>query len=190
MKTLLSILTLSIIFISSCTETVIGPQGPRGDQGPVGPIGADGESAFVFEYENIDFTRGNNYQVFLPYPSNFEGFGSDVALVYLLWNVEEVNGEDVEVWRSLSQQVLFTDGTLQYNYDFSSTDVRLFMEANFSLDELTAVDTDGWVARVVVVPGSFWDNGRVDVSDYNKVEEMLGLPKLEVERNDSWSRRE
>lgn len=180
MKTLLSSLILSIIVLSSCTETVIGP---RGDQGPVGPSGAAGENGYVFEYENIDFTASNNFELLLEYPSDFEGVNSDVALVYFLWPLED--DLDYDVWRPLPQQVLFDDGILQYNFDFTATDVRLFLSANFSLNELAAIHTDGWVARVVVVPGNFWNNGRIDFSDYNQVKEMLGLPDLNVRTSES-----
>lgn len=189
MKTIYSITVLALLLSTSCTETIIGPVGPRGDQGPVGPEGAPGENGYVFEYENIDFTGGNNYEVFLPYPSDFEGLDSDIAIVYLLWDVQEINGQSVDIWRPLPQQILFTDGTLQYNFDFSKNDVRLFLDANFSLDELTAIDTDGWVARVVVVPGSFWGSGRVDINDYYQVKSMLGLPDLNKERVGNFSRR-
>lgn len=173
MKTLLSTIALSILILSSCTETVVGP---RGEQGPIGPEGAQGESGYVFEYENIDFTSGNGYEVLLEYPESFEGYDSDVALVYFLWPLED--GLDYDVWRLLPQQALFDEGILQYNYDFTATDVRLFLDANFSLDGLAAVHTDAWVARVVVVPGSFWGNGRIDATDYSNVKEMLGLPDL------------
>ncbi|MFT6865419.1 MAG: hypothetical protein ACJA08_000237 [Cyclobacteriaceae bacterium] len=188
MKTSISIFLLSSLMFS-CSETIIGPVGPRGDDGPIGPQGAQGENGYVFEYENIDFTSSNNYEVFLTYPSDFEGLESDVAIVYLLWDVQEVDGQSVDIWRPLAQQILFTDGILQYNFDFSKNDVRLFLAANFSLDELIAIDTDGWVARVVVVPGTFWGSGRVAVNDYDEVKSILGLPELATERKGNYSRR-
>lgn len=151
---------IMIILFSACTETVVGPQGARGPQGPQGNDGApgiQGESGFVFEFDNINFTAGNGYKVLLPYPDNFEGLTSDVALVYFLWGEE--NG--AEIWRLLPQQILFDDGgILIYNYDFTGGDASVFLQANFPLAELGAIDTDNWVARVVVVPGRF---GRVIV---------------------------
>ena len=161
----ISFLALVVVLSSCVSETIIGPEGPKGDTGPQGPAGAPGESGYVFEYENINFTSGDNYSVLLEYPDDFEGLESDVALVYLLWPLED--GLDYDVWRPLSQQVLFTDGTLQYNYDFTAFDTRLFLEANFPLDELAAIDTDNWVARVVIVPGSFWaSSGRTLMPEY------------------------
>lgn len=178
MKTLIATLVLATILLSSCTETVIGP---RGEQGPSGPQGAAGENGHVFEFENIDFTSSNNYEVLLEYPDNFEGLQSDVALVYFLWPLED--NLDFDVWRPIPQTVLVDQGILQYNFDFTATDTRLFLESNFPLNQLTGIFTDGWVARVVIVPGDFWDNGRVDFSDYDAVASMLGLPELNVVRD-------
>ncbi|MEQ9305867.1 MAG: hypothetical protein RJQ14_18280, partial [Marinoscillum sp.] len=171
-------LVLSIVLITSCTDTYIGPPGPVGPQGPQGPQGADGESGYVFEWENVDFTAPE-YEVLLSYPDNFEGFDSDVALVYFLWDAYTTDGgEEVEVWRQLSQNILTDDGIHQYNYEFSKYNVLLIMDAEFPLDMLRAMDTDNWVVRVVVVPGGFWNSGRIDFADYHEVEQMLGLPEI------------
>ena len=174
---------LSIAVLSSCTihDTTPGPQGPTGPQGPQGPQGVQGEqgeSGYVMEWESINFTAPD-YEVILPYSDfSFEGLDSDVALVYLLWGTEDVNGEILDIWRPLQQIVLTNNGILQYNYDFTKYDVRLFLDANYSLDMLGAIDTDDWVARVVVVPGDFVSNGRADLGDYYDVVEALGLPEL------------
>lgn len=154
----------------------IGPQGPEGPQGPQGPQGAAGESGFVFEFENVNFTSPD-YEVFLTFPDDFEVLPSDVVITYFLWDVQTIDGQEVEVWRQLPQ-VLFTDhGTLQYNFDFTLYDVRLFLDSNFSLDVLSANFTDQWIVRVVIVPGDFV-NGRIDFSNYNNIKELLGLPDL------------
>ncbi len=176
---LLSILGFSSCFISD--DGQVGPVGPQGPAGPQGPQGAAGESGFVFEYTDINFTAPA-YEVFLTYPDDFETLPSDVAIVYLLWGVEEIDGVEVEIWRQLPQTLIVDEGLLQYNFDFSQNDVRLFLDADFPLDILTANDTDEWIARVVVVPGNFW-NGRRDLSDYYELEKELGLPKINSNRN-------
>jgi len=181
MKTSATILAfLLILVLGSCYDnSVVGPQGPAGPQGPTGPQGAQGESGYVFEWQNIDFTASNNYQVILSYPNSFEGLDSDVALVYLLWDTYTNNsGETVDVWRPLNQTMLTENGTLLYKFDYSKYDVRLFLESDFSKDLLGAIDTDNWVARVVVVPGNFVSTGRVDIGDYDAVTSALGLPDL------------
>ena len=180
MKKLIDIISVALIIaISSCTSENVGPQGPQGLQGPQGPEGPQGESGFVFEYEQVTFTDPD-YDVILPFPENFESLASDVALVYLLWEVVEINGVDTEIWRPVPQTVFTDQGILQYNFDFSLVDVRLFLEAEFDLALLGAEDTDNWVVRVVIVPGDFWSSSRLsaDEIDYNDLKEMLGLPDL------------
>lgn len=174
---LLSVILPSMLWLSGCVDESIGPPGPQGDRGPQGPKGDPGESGFVFEYEDINFTAPS-YDIILDYSPDFEGLDSDVALVYLLWEVVEEDGELIDIWRPLPQTVLHPEGTLYYNYDFTKYNVRLFLDATFPLDLLGAIDTDGWVVRVVVVPGNFWNSGRIDFSDYNQVKEALGLPEL------------
>ena len=181
MKTLTNILAiLFILSLAACgdgPQGPIGPQGPQGPQGPTGPQGAQGESGFVIEYEDVDFT-GPEYEVFLDF-GDFEVLPSDVALVYFLWDVQNIDGQDVEIWRQLPQTIFLPEGLLIYNFDFAVTDIKLFLAADFSLDLLGAMDTDDWIVRVVVVPGDFVNTGgRQDFSDYNKVKEILGLPEL------------
>jgi hypothetical protein len=85
----------------------------------------------------------------------------------------------MEIWRQLPQTVLSSKGQLIYNYDFTKKDVRLFLNATFPLDQLTAIDTDEWVARVVVVPGDFWASGRVDNNiTYSELLEMLEIENI------------
>ena len=194
MKNSFTISIIALLFLlGACTireEGPIGPQGQQGVQGPQGIQGIQGESGFVMEWESVNFTAPN-YEVILPYSDfGFEGFNSDVALTYLLWGTEDINGETVEIWRKLQQTILTTDGILQYNYDFTKYDIRLFLDANYNLDLLTAIDTDAWVVRVVVVPGEFWNNGgRFDVSNYHEVAEALGLPEIEREPKSKITRR-
>ena len=90
MKTIVNVFLIGlIVFWSSCTTDNVGPAGPTGPTGPLGEPGPKGDSGFVFEFEDIDFT-GPEYEVFLPFPNDFETLASDVALVYLLWDVVEI----------------------------------------------------------------------------------------------------
>jgi len=175
MKKIINIISIAIVLtIFGCT----GEEGPVGPEGPEGPQGPKGDRGYVFEFEDINFIAPD-YDVFLTYPPSFEGYDSDVALVYLLWGVENVDGEDLEVWRQLPQTVIDERGSLVYNYDFTKNDVRLFLEATFSLDQLQAIDTDNWIARVVVVPGDFWASSRfTGLIEYNDLKEALNLPDL------------
>ena len=177
MKTLkTSLILLTSILIYACTTGEVGPQGPAG---PEGPEGIQGESAYVFEYSDVDFISPD-YEVILPYPDDFEGVASDVALVYLLWDVStDGDGNQLEVWRQMPQIVHTELGKIHYNFDFTIPDVRLFLIPEFSPTELLPVDTDDWVIRTVIIPGDFWGSRMsLDHSDYNAVKEAYGLPEF------------
>jgi hypothetical protein len=149
-----------------------GPEGPSGNPGPRGPQGDPGEEAYVFEIV-FSYPR-ETYEYFWDFPSNFTVFESDKILVYHLW---DVNG-NTDVWRQLPQVVFFNQGILQMNFDFTIFDVRLFLEANFPLIELTNTFLNDWVSRIVVVPAALQNeaitNG-LDFSDYNAVIEYFNL---------------
>ena len=95
----------------------------------------------------VDFNANNNYEIVEPY--GFDVFEYDVTLVYILWETD--NGQDV--WRLLPQSTIFVGGaTLTYNFDFTQTDVKLFLEGTANFDNLDAVWTQDAVFRIVVVP--------------------------------------
>ena len=190
MKTFTKLLfVLLLLGLFSCVDETVLVEGPQGPQGIPGATGAQGESGYVFEFSDIDFVAPE-YEVFLPFPNDFEVLTSDVVLVYFLWDVQEVDGIATEVWRPLPQTVFTLDGTLQYNFDFTVLDTRLFLDANFPLDWLEARDTDQWVARVVVAPGNFWGSGRLATApSYEEVKSRLGLPELDTERTIKIDRR-
>lgn len=146
-----------------------GPQGPPGLQGPQGNNGGLIVSQ-AFERE-LDFNAANNYQFTEPY--GFEVFPSDVTLVYILW--ETVDGQDV--WRLLPQTVEFEDGNLIYNFDFTRTDVRYFLDGSIDFGSLDPSYTQNQVFRVVVVPA---DNvGRVDYNDLSVVMDAYGIESFD-----------
>jgi hypothetical protein len=75
---------------------------------------------------------------------------------------------------------LFTqDGLLQYSFDHSIFDVSVFLDAEFPLGFLGPDLTDGWIIRVVIVPGLFGTNGRyiapVNYEDYAEVKAYYHL---------------
>jgi len=183
------ILTLAIVFfLFSCDEDPTVVEGPRGPQGIEGPQGIPGESGYAFEYIDINFT-GPEFEVFLPFPADFEVLISDVVLAYLLWDIVEVDGVEQEVWRPLPQNILTEAGLLQYNFDFTVLDVRLFLDAEFALESLGAIDTDDWIARIVIVPASFWNGRSMDIPSYEELSKQLGLQERKPQSNRSVERR-
>ncbi|EGV45023.1 hypothetical protein BZARG_331 [Bizionia argentinensis JUB59] len=158
MKNLIAVLFVSALLITSCE----GPQGPPGSPGLQGNDGIDGETIVAPSFEiELDFTAANNFEFFEPY--GFNTLSSDITLVYILWEVN--NGQDV--WRLLPQTVEFNNGTLVYNYDFTQTEVSIFLDGTIDFNTLDISWTNNRVFRVVVVPA---DNvGRQDFSDINAV---------------------
>ena len=180
MKRLYILFLFALIGLSSCYRGE-GIPGPRGYDGRDGIDGIDGEESYVFEYE-FSFTAPE-YSVLLNLPNDFEMLDSDVMQVYFLW---EVTNDRVEVWRALPQTLFFTDGMLQYNYDYTKFDARVFLDGTVNLDGLGADLTDNWIARVVVIPAQF--TGRIDYSDYNAVKAHLNLSDSKLASSDYPSR--
>ena len=141
MKRILSIIALFTIVLTAC----------EGAPGPPGPAGFDGQNGGIitsnaFEVQ-VNFNINNQYQIIEPY--GFRVFEYDMTLVYILWEI--IDGQDV--WRLLPQSTTFIDGArLTYNFDFTQTDVKIFLEGTANFSNLEAVWTQGAVFRIVVIP--------------------------------------
>lgn len=157
MKKITSILLLfTAILISSC-------------EGPVGPPGQDGDALIgtIFEKEG-DFTAANNYELYFNFPNNFEIYDTDVVLVYILWETTTVNGNQTDVWRLMPQSRFIDDGVIQYNFDYTVTDVRFFLETTFDYADLLPAETDNQVFRIAVLPADFLATKKsVEINDLN-----------------------
>lgn len=158
MKKFAALLTVFALLLTAC----------EGDPGPPGQDGLNGSiiASSAFEIE-LDFTPSNNYEYIEAY--GFDVFPTDVTLVYILW--ETSNGQDI--WRLIPQTVEFDDGNLVYNYDFTQTDVRFFLDGSTDFSTLDSVYTDNQIFRVVIVPA---DNvGRMDYSNFNVITEQYNI---------------
>ena len=153
MKSTLSIIALFSILLTSC----VVEEGVDGRDG--GLIVAD-----AFEIA-VDFNAQNNYEIVEPY--GFNVFEYDITLVYILWEID--NGQ--EVWRLLPQSTTFIGGaTLNYNFDFTQTDVKLFLEGTANFNNLDTVWTQDVVFRVVVVPADNVNNlNNPEMTDFNSI---------------------
>lgn len=140
------ILLLSAIFISSC----------EGPMGPPGIPGKDGDALIgtIFEKEG-DFNASNSYELFFDFPKNFDIYDTDVVLVYILWDVVTVNGKQTDMWRLLPQTVILDQGFIQYNFDYTVNDVRIFLETTIPFGDLLPAETQDQVFRIAVLPADF-----------------------------------
>ncbi len=162
-KLFMLLMSIVAVTFSSC----------EGDQGPPGPPGFDGGIIVsgAFEIE-VDFTPANNYEFVETY--GFDVFPSDVTLVYILW--ETSNGQDI--WRLIPQNVIFPEGILIYNYDFTQSDVRFFLDGTINFNILDPSYTQNQVFRVVVVPADNVDG--IDISNLNLVMDANGIENFEI----------
>lgn len=156
MKKIITLLFVGALVLTSCT----------GDQGPPGPPGLQGENGGIitssaFEIY-VDFLESQDYS----YTENFgfDVYPSDVALVYISWELE--NGDDV--WRLCPQTFHFNDSELVYNFDFTQTNVRFFLDGTVDFNTLGPEWTQQQVFRVVVVPAE-----NIDGVDINNIEEVM-----------------
>lgn len=151
-------------------------EGPQGPQGIPGEPGVNIVSE-VFEVE-VDFIAEENYSETLLFdPPIIE---SDVVLAFVMWELE---GES-PVWRALPQTAYFNGGgILVYNYDFTSSNFRFFLDGNVDFATLDSDWTDNQLFRVVVVPGDFASaNARIDLTNYDAVTQALGLSDADFKR--------
>ena len=170
MKRFILLLSALALVLTACTGDP-GPIGPPGPRGFDGIDGIDGEVAGAFEIA-IDFTAENNYEFIEEY--GFDVFPSDVTLVYIEWDTFEGS----PIWRLLPQTVYFDEGILTYNFDFTQTDVRFFLDGTIDFSILDPVWTNNQAFRVVVVPAENVDG--IDTSDLNTVMALNGVQSFEI----------
>lgn len=123
----------------------------KGDRGPQGPAGTNllGQ---VFE-ATVDFHSGNDFTVIVDYPGNVEVYESDAVLVYLL---EEELNDNVDVWTPLPQTYFINgEGTMIYSFNHTFLDVKVFLDADFPLGNLSSTFTQNQTFRIAVVPSEF-----------------------------------
>jgi len=129
----------------------------------------------VFEYTNVNFTSANGYSQILTYPHTI--YTSDMVLVYRLSGLFQ--GEDI--WRLQPESYFFDDGTLdlKYDFDFTRYDTNVFMEG-FDLANVSVDYRLNQVFRVVIVPGYFGKQSKINFNDYNAVVKALHIDQSKI----------
>ncbi|MBE7640191.1 collagen-like protein [Salegentibacter sp. BLCTC] len=179
MKKIFPILFMTTFLFAACSS-----DGERGPQGPEGPQGPPGEALIgtTIEYEGIDFTEENDYSALIEF-DDIEVFESDAVLVYLKDGEDGTSdGAPVEVFRQLPQTYYVEDGEVQYNFDFTFFDVRIFMEGTANFSNLDPAYTQDQVIRIVIVPANFAETTGVDVANYKAVMNALDLKESDVKK--------
>ena len=132
----------------------------------------------VFEYSNVDLTSGNGYSALLDFPHTI--YSSDMVLVYRLFDV--INGADV--WRSLPQTVYLNQGELDYNFDFTRSDINIFLDSNFDLNTLSSSWAQNQVFRIVIIPGYLTNKNSktIDFNNYNAVVKAFNIDSKHIKK--------
>lgn len=162
MKKIITLLAVfGILTFQSCTVT---------DNAPIEDNDTISE---VFEV-TTSFNSTNNYSKLVTF--NPIIYSSDVVLVYRLSGISQGN----DVWKLLPETRYFSDGTLDfgYNFDFTKRDVNIYMVGN----DLQSVPIDfrlNQVLRIVIVPGSF--SSALNKNNYNEVMTALKINENQVQ---------
>ncbi|MGQ8337358.1 hypothetical protein ACUNWD_12475 [Sunxiuqinia sp. A32] len=171
MKTITKILiVLSIAVFSSCE----GPIGPPGRDGVDGQDGFDGTSLLgtIFE-KTVDFTEENGFEAFFVFPNDFEIYSTDIVMVYLLWEEVQTDNGVLDVWRPLPQTILLDEGLIQYNFDYTVEDVKIFIEE--TVGGLLPAETENQTFRIAVIPADSYENKSLEINSINSVMESLNI---------------
>lgn len=147
---------LLILFIVSCE----GNPGPIGPEGPPGPVGQG------FEVQ-ASFSQSNDYTQIFAFPDDIEVLQTDIVAVYLLWEVDPETGNDV--WQPLPVSVFFNDGELQYAFDHSVADVKLFLTGDTDLSTVGDEYTQDQIFRVAVLPVDYVQSNNIDIKNMEEV---------------------
>ncbi len=168
MKTITKFLfIISIAIFSAC-------EGPMGPPGYDGKDGEDGTSLLGTIFETtVDFTPENGYSTLFEYPNDFEIYDSDIVMVYILWEQVETNNGVLDVWRALPQTVFLQEGVIQYNFDYSVGDVKIFIEE--TVGNLLPGETENQTFRIAVIPAIEYENKSIDLQNFNSVLKSLNL---------------
>ena len=103
---------------------------------------------------------------------------SDIVAVYLLWEVDENTGNDV--WQPLPVSVFFDDGELQYAFDHTVTDVKLFLTGDTNLGTVGDSYTQNQIFRVAVLPVDYVKAKNINMSNMGQV--MSAIDQSKVKR--------
>lgn len=132
----------------------------------------------VFDTKPINFTPDVNgrYSALVPLQPNI--LSSDVVLVY-----RRANDDGFNVWQPIPRTIFLPNGTnpdleIDYDFNFTTTDVLLYMGATFNLNT-APLYTQNQVFRIVLVPGFIAKN--LDTNNYDAVMSALEKENGKIE---------
>ena len=124
--------------------------------GPEGPQGPPGAALFTQVIElDADFRASNGYEVYYEFPPSIEVFEADLIMVYLAYETVSSPQGTQDVWRALPLTLITDQGLLQYQFDHTFTDLRLFVEATYDLRLATSADLENQRFKIAIIPAEF-----------------------------------
>ncbi|MDO5616020.1 MAG: hypothetical protein Q4G16_07510 [Cruoricaptor ignavus] len=115
----------------------------------------------------------NSYELYYDFPRTLPN--TDMVLVYRLSEV--YNGQ--AVWQQIPRTVYLTEGELDYDFDFTVSNVRLFVQANYDIANTPSDYLVNQTFRMLVIPASAGKNA-VDLSDYDAVVKHYNINDKQV----------
>lgn len=121
--------------------------------------------AEVYEIKNENFTHENDYYYSLSKSFNRPLYSGDMVLIFKQDGI--LNGNPI--WVPLPKSYYLSEGYLEYTYDFTINDIKIYADADFNLVNTSYIS--GQTFRVLVVPAiqGRTTNTTVDLKDYNSV---------------------
>jgi hypothetical protein len=176
---------LTLFMVSCGSDGLDGRDGFDGLNGFDGQNGLDGQDALIPKVIDIEgsFTIDNDFGIRHTFDNTIEVLPTDVVLVYILWDqVDDNNGEQIDIWRLLPQTRILDQGLLIYNYEHTFLDVDVFLEADFDLGTLASGDTDNQIFRIAVLPAETTGKTSLDRSNISSVMSYLGVEEKDIKK--------
>ena len=133
----------------------------------------------VIQVTNVDFNSQNDFSAFIEITPAI--YSSDMVLVYRL---DDITNSGQYVWKLIPQTYYFPNGDeIDYNFDFTTTDVSIYMDGNFDLIFAGNEWTQNQIFRIVIIPGFLSNKGtEMDFSNYDATIEQLGLTNKSIKK--------
>ena len=122
----------------------------------------------VVDIKNQNFQNtGGGY--FISKTFNNTLYDSDVVLIY---RQDGTTSNGSPVWQSIPRTLYLVEGELDYDFDFSKFDIKIYADGTYDL-ATTPQFINNQTFRVVIVPASF--KTTVDLKDYKAVIKAYGI---------------
>ncbi|NHF59159.1 hypothetical protein FK220_007395 [Flavobacteriaceae bacterium TP-CH-4] len=150
-----------ILVAGSCSDGVDGINGMDG---------VDAAPIQIFEIgTDLLFNPAANW-----YATPFQTFANDESIenddVVLVYRLEFITSDDLDVWRQLPRPYFTDQGMLVYNFDFS-----IWEESDFLLRDQ--------IFRIVAFPSEILElTSNIDLSDFGSLMKSLRLNQSDVRR--------